>query len=99
MIGLSYFRRAGGPTPSLVSRIGDKFTRSELETIDRFGTNLTIDAGDVFVSEGKIGREVILITSGTAVVARDGEEVATVGAGDFVGERSVLLGVRRNASL
>jgi CRP-like cAMP-binding protein len=98
MIGLKSLRKA--PLSSrLVALIGDKYTRTELEAIERFGTGTSISAGDIFVTEGQIGREVILITSGTAAVARDGEEVASVGAGDFVGERAIILGEPRNASL
>lgn len=98
MIGRTTFRR---PTPydKLASQIGDHYLKSELHTIERLGTTTTISAGEVFVTEGRVGREVILILSGTAAVARDGEELATVGAGDFVGERAVLLNEPRNASL
>ena len=63
------------------------------------GTMSPTQHGEVFVTEGQIGREVLLILDGTAAVARSGEEVAVVGAGDFVGERAVLLGEPRNASL
>lgn len=98
MIGLNSFRKIT-LSPRLVALVGDKYSRSELENIERSGTSTTISAGDVFVTEGQVGREVILIVSGTAAVARDGEEVATVGAGDFVGERAVILGEPRNASL
>ncbi len=98
MIGRTMFRRST-LSARLAAQVGDVFTRSELEAIERFGTSVTISAGDVFVTQGEIGREVILITDGTAVVARDGDEVATVGAGDFVGERAVILGEPRNASL
>lgn len=98
MISLTAFKKPA-VSPRLVAKIGDKFTRSELAVIERFGTGTTIDAGDVFVAQGTVGREVILIVSGSAVVSRDGDEIAVVGPGDFVGERALLLGATRNASL
>jgi len=98
MIGIHPFRKHQ-PSDRLMDKIGDRFARSELAAIEQFGTGTTIPAGEVFVTEGQIGREVLLILDGTAAVARSGEEVAVVGAGDFVGERAVLLGEPRNASL
>lgn len=98
MIGLAPFKK-NAITPRLVTKIGDKFTRSELGLVERFGTSTTIPSGDVFVAQGTVGREVILIVDGSAMVSRDGEEVAVVGPGDFVGERALLLNAPRNASL
>jgi CRP-like cAMP-binding protein len=75
------------------------YSRHELATIEQLGTTVRIEAGDTFVAEGALGREVLMILEGTAVVSRDGEEIAEVGAGDFVGEQAVLTNQPRNASL
>ncbi|MEM7274776.1 MAG: cyclic nucleotide-binding domain-containing protein [Actinomycetota bacterium] len=98
MIGTSRFRK----TPvaaEIEAALGDRYDREQLATIDRFSTTIDLPAGEVFVTEGQVGQEVILILDGTAVVCRNGETIASVGAGDLVGERAVLRNQPRNASL
>lgn len=96
MIGL--FRKTT-ISPRLAELVGDRYNEHELRQIDRSGTRVNIDAGSTFAIEGARGREVLLILEGTAAVSRDGEMLATVGTGDFVGELSVLLNQPRNATV
>ncbi len=86
-------------SPRLLKAAKGRYNRHELATIEHLGTTITIDAGSTFVTEGAAGREVLLILEGTAAVSRDGELIADVGPGDFVGEQAVLLGQPRNATL
>ena len=46
-----------------------------------------------------MGREFIVIVDGTATVAIDGQAVATLGAGDFLGEIALLDGGPRTATV
>lgn len=62
----------------------------DLLELDRHMTRLTIDAGTKLARQGIAPREFVLITDGRAVVERDGVELATLGAGDSVGELSLL---------
>ena len=74
---------------------------SELEQIRPLVTAIPVKAGTVLLREGSIGHELVIITSGQAVVSSDvrGELVATLGAGDVVGEMALLTGERRSATV
>ena len=48
------------------------------------------DAGVCLVGENASGYSVFVLLSGTAVVTSGGEEVATLGTGDFFGEIALL---------
>ncbi len=98
MIGLHPFRKST-TSPRLIETLGDRYNEHELRVIDRTGTVVDIEAGSTFVSEGASGREALLILDGSAVVSRAGEEIASVGRGDVVGEQAILTGAPRNASL
>lgn len=90
-------------TPQLpetfTSALEGAYTADEMTQIDRFGTMLNLGEGTKLATEGHTGREVFLIVSGEADVLRDGEIIATVGAGTVVGESAVLTNEPRNATL
>ncbi|MEM7339414.1 MAG: cyclic nucleotide-binding domain-containing protein [Actinomycetota bacterium] len=98
MLGLKSLTR---PKPSATVRLalsGD-YTVDEMAAIDRLGTVINLESGERFVVEGESGREVVLILHGTAAVEKNGETVATVTIGDIIGERAIVTGERRNASI
>ena len=49
--------------------------------------------------EGELGREAFVLLSGGAEVRRDGEVVAELGPGDWVGELALLDGGPRTATV
>jgi len=53
----------------------------------------------VIARQGDIGSGLFVITSGGARVVRDGQKIADLGPGDFVGELSVLDGRPRTAQV
>ena len=59
----------------------------------------TLEAGDALTTQGEQATEVYLILDGVFVVERDGEHVAEIGPGAVVGERAVLEGGTRTATL
>jgi CRP-like cAMP-binding protein len=65
-------------------------SRSELALIARQLTRLTVPAGRVLVREGALGDEFMIIVEGRAEVTQDGRSIATIGAGDLVGEMALL---------
>jgi CRP/FNR family transcriptional regulator, cyclic AMP receptor protein len=65
-------------------------SKKELEIVAKGSDELTLAAGTVIVEQGQIGREAFLILSGTVSVKRNGRKVATMGAGNLVGELSLL---------
>lgn len=56
-------------------------------------------AGAVLVEQGQAGEELYLLLDGLVSVEVDGEKVAEVGPGAVVGERALLEGARRTATL
>ena len=56
-------------------------------------------AGDVIIRQGDAGEEFFLISDGTVEVMREGHDVASLGAGDFFGEASLITGEPRNATV
>jgi CRP-like cAMP-binding protein len=56
-------------------------------------------SGHVIARQGEVGTGFFIVASGGARVVRDGKTVATLGAGDFFGELSVLDGKPRNAQV
>lgn len=71
----------------------------QLDHINRVATEVTIPRGRVFVVQGDVGREMFVITDGTAEVTRDGVTIAQLGRNDVVGELAVLRRTTRNASV
>lgn len=58
-----------------------------------------VTAGTTLLRQGSAAREFIAIVEGTASIRRDGECIALVGAGECVGEISLLDGGRRTATV
>ena len=59
----------------------------------------TIDVDETLVEQGKRGNELFLLLDGVLVAEVDGAEVAEVGPGAILGERAVLEGGSRTATL
>jgi CRP-like cAMP-binding protein len=75
-------------------------TKSELQEIGKVATELILPAGKVLARQGDVdGSEMFILLDGTASVTRDGQRVATLTAGDAVGELSVISRRPRNATV
>jgi CRP/FNR family cyclic AMP-dependent transcriptional regulator len=77
----------------------EPLTPDELDQVAEAATDLYIDAGNVLMREGTLAHEMLIITSGTVEVTRDGEHVADVGPGGFVGELALLTHRERNSTV
>jgi CRP/FNR family transcriptional regulator, cyclic AMP receptor protein len=98
---LAHHDKKAGPTEQLLAAV-PLFSRLAEREIHRIGdlmTRLDVAAGTPITHEGHTGREFIIILEGTATVTVDGEQVATVGPGDFQGEISLLDGGPRTATV
>ncbi len=74
-------------------------SKKDLAEIARLMTELKLSEGqDLMTQDGRAGSFVI-IEEGTADIVKDGEVINTVGAGDFVGELSLILAHPPNATV
>jgi CRP-like cAMP-binding protein len=74
-------------------------TKRDLARLSRLTTKMTFPAGGVVTRQGSVGREFVVIVDGKATVAINGQTVATLGAGDFLGEIALLDGGPRTATV
>ena len=61
-----------------------------VERLEGLMTSVRVPAGEVLVREGARNRQFVLVEQGTVQVTRDGQDIAQLGAGEFVGELSLL---------
>lgn len=74
-------------------------SQRQLAEIDRLTDRYVASPGRVLVREGMLGRELIVIISGTATVTRNGRLVTTLGPGDYFGELGAIETGHCNATL
>ena len=74
-------------------------SKSEIKSLKKLMTAVNINSGKTVVREGDVGREFMIIRSGTASVSREGNTFAQLGPGDFFGEMSLLGEGPRSATV
>ena len=74
-------------------------SRKQLQAVAAATTELDVEAGKVLVREGEPGHEAFVIVEGSATVSRRDQHVASLGAGDVVGELAPLTGGVRTATV
>jgi CRP-like cAMP-binding protein len=77
----------------------DDVPADELRALETFSTELRMQPGRVIARQGAAGREVFVLVAGELRIDRDGETVAHVGPGAFVGEMAVMNHAPRNATV
>ena len=76
-----------------------ELSKKELEFLARMTTEVAVKDGTHLVTQGELGREAMIIVSGTAVVRRNGRKIDSMGPGDFFGEMSLVNHIPRNADV
>ena len=74
-------------------------SRKELKTVAKTARIKTIKAGTRLMTEGEAAETMFAIINGVARVSRNGRKVATIGAGDAVGELALIGRTERNATV
>ena len=74
-------------------------SKKELAELARVMDELAVPEGTVLCKEGGVGGEFFVILDGTAKVTRQGRQLATRSAGEFVGEIALLTTSRRTATV
>jgi hypothetical protein len=89
-------------SPAFVTEVESALERELSRSIMREGAaskprRLEID--DILVEQGETGNELYLIVDGVLAAQVDGETVAEIGPGAILGERAVVEGGKRTATL
>jgi len=74
-------------------------SKKDLTTIGRASDEVRVAAGKTLIEEGAAGHEFYLILEGEASVKKKSRKVATLGAGRYFGELSLLDRGPRNATV
>lgn len=74
-------------------------TKSDLKIVARHLETMSVSSGRLLCQAGDQGDALFVLLDGTAVVERDGREVARLGPGDYFGELSLLDPGPRAASV
>ena len=91
----------GEDSPALVAEVESSMERELSRVIMGEGKPKIrkLKAGDTLTKQGEEADAIYLLLDGVVNVAVDGEDVAAVGPGALIGERAVLEGGRRTATL
>ena len=78
-----------------ISRLGDLelfsgCSKKDLQNIAKSSDEIDVNAGTTIVEQGDMGTEAYVVLSGEATVRRNGRKIATLSAGDAIGELSLL---------
>ena len=75
-------------------------SKQELGELAKATEDLEVEEGKVLTREGDLGREFFVIVEGDVSVTKDGDEIRSLGPGDFFGEIALIYeDARRTATV
>lgn len=73
-------------------------TKRQLRTVSSLMTHIDLEPGAVITKEGRPGGQFVLLLEGSVAVSAQDRVLTTRGAGDFLGEISLLTGCPQTAT-
>ena len=73
--------------------------RDARRAVAQHAEELDVSEGTELVRQGEFAYEFFILADGSADVIRDGERIAELGPGDFLGEMGIVRQVVRNATV
>jgi CRP-like cAMP-binding protein len=80
------------------SKLFSVFTPEQVHELARTAMRMHEPKGMVFAKEGERGDELVVVLEGEVEVRRDGQVLATLGAGEHVGEMALLDDTARRSA-
>jgi CRP-like cAMP-binding protein len=77
----------------------ESLPRDQRRVVAQHADKIDVDEGTELVRQGEFAYEFFVIESGSAEVLRDGEHIADLGPGDFLGEMGIVSKAVRNATV
>jgi CRP-like cAMP-binding protein len=77
----------------------DALSSDERRAVAQHADEIQVAEGTELVRQGDFAYEFFVLEDGTAEVVRDGERIAELGPGDFLGERGIVSKAVRNATV
>ena len=77
----------------------ESLPRDARRTVAQHADELDVGEGTELVRQGEFAYEFFILEDGSADVMRDGERIAELGPGDFLGEMGIVRQVVRNATV
>lgn len=74
-------------------------TKGQLAAVAEQSDELSVPEGQTLTRQGERGREFVVLIDGAADVRKNGRKIATLGAGDFLGEIALITGAPRLATV
>ena len=74
-------------------------SKRQLEAVASIADEIDLPAGKVLIREGERGREFFVLLDGEAEVTQGGQQIRTLGPGDFFGEIALISNTPRTATV